>query len=73
MMEFGLAVCASLDLTQLHGLPYAISETGTIIVFAAVTLREFFLRLSAAFELSPNWPIVCARVIIAFLKGVLKK
>lgn len=73
MMELGLAVYAPLDLIQLHGLPYAISETGTIIVFAAVTLRESYLRLSAAFELSPNWPIVCVRVIIAFLKGVLKK
>lgn len=72
MLELGLAVSVPIDWAQLYGLPYAMSETGTIIVFAAVTLRESYLRLSAAFELSPNWPILLLRFIVAFLKGSLK-
>jgi hypothetical protein len=73
MLAFGIVLNAPFDLTRLYGLPYAISETGTVIVFVAVALIEFYLRASGAFALSPNWPALCARAIGMFLKRLLKK
>lgn len=70
MWDFGIGPS---DFSQLHGLPYAISEFATVIVLVAVTLKELYMRISAVFELPSNWPIACARAIVALVKGITQK